>query len=97
MHMDVLMDEDGTETEYRVRVMLGDQLRAELEAKKLMLTESHYMHTTALWAWAAMVREGNFAGKFREFQETCIEAVADKAEEADPVDPTHPAASTDSA
>lgn len=101
INMDVLMlDENDQEQEYRVRIMLGDQLRAELEGKKLSLTAEHYMHTTALWAWAAMLREGHYDGPFQEFKTRCLEAATEKGDdegELPDADPTPQAASNDSA
>lgn len=82
------------ETEHRVTVILGDQLRGELEGKKLGLDTNYPIHTGALWVWAAMVRNGHYSGSFHEFKDACVDY--DKVAEAD-VDPTTPAASNDSA
>lgn len=43
-----------------VQVTTGDQMRAELEARRLQLPPSQEapMNATALWIWAAMAREG---------------------------------------
>lgn len=96
---DVLMrtTDDPTgpaEAEHRVTVILGDQLRGELEGKKLGLDTSYPIHTGALWVWAAMVRTGHYSGTFHEFKDACLDF--DKVGESD-ADPTNQAASSDSA
>lgn len=100
MYFDVLLDDPETPdatVEHRVEVRATDQLRAELEGKKLRgIGLSDAMHTTYLWCWAALVREGKFAGNFSTFVEQCIQAGGDKKANK-PVDPTQLAASTDSA
>ena len=83
-----------------------DQLRGELELKKLRLEPGRAsgQHMTALWAWAAMVREGHFDGDFRAFREACIafsdpqdDEEDEEDEDGQEVDPTQPAVSTGSA
>ena len=60
-----------------VTIMSGDQLRAELEASRLMLPglSAAPMNATALWLWAALVRlhlidmpAGEFMANPPEFQ-----------------------------
>lgn len=91
--------------EFTVTLRIADQLRAELEGKKLGFSEVHHnpLHLQALFAWACMVREGHYTGKFADFRNDCI-AVSDHKDDdptdpdaGEPVDPTTPAASTDSA
>lgn len=97
------MDESphGSAGEYTVTLRMGDQLRAELEGKRQGLAEPHKnpLHLQALFAWAAMVREGHFTGKFGEFKTACA-FTEDESEDEDagtPVDPTDQPASPDSA
>lgn len=80
--------------ERRVTVILGDQLRGELEGKKLGLDTNYPIHTGALWVWAAMLRSGHYSGSFQEFKSACVDYEAVGEEDADP---TNPAASSDSA
>lgn len=89
---------DQPEEPIAVPVILGDQLRAELEGRKMGVDLKMGIHTTALWAWAAMTRLGLYEGKFREFGEACLTAQnADEDEPAPDVDPTQQDQSTDSA
>lgn len=88
--------EDNPPTEHRVTLMLADQLRGELEGKKLGIDLSLPVHTSALWVWSAMVRLGHYAGTFQEFKGACIDYEKVDGEQAD-VPPTSPAASGDSA
>lgn len=103
--MVVVMDgtERGEAGEFTVTVRVGDQLRAELEGKRMGIAEvvRSPIHLQVLIAWAAMVREGNYSGKFAQFREDCCDTY-DHEDDAGPdggddVDPTTPAASTDSA
>lgn len=81
-------------TEHRVTVILGDQLRGELEGKKLGLDTNYPIHTGALWVWAAMLRSGHYSGTFQDFKGACVDF--DKVADAD-ADPTNQAASPGSA
>lgn len=94
-------DEHGIpEDEYVVDMLLGDQLRAELELKKRGMGKPSdaAVHFQSAIAWAAMVRQWGFAGDFKQFGQ--VAAYVDDHKEDDPadeVDPTNPAASSDSA
>lgn len=99
MYFDVLLEdpESKDETELRVEVRGADQLRSELEAKRIPRVESRdAMHTTYLWCWSAAVREGKFTGNFREWMTSVVQVKPDKGATT-PVDPTDQAASDDSA
>ena len=95
----VLMDgPDGQGTvAHDVQIRGADQLRAELEAKKQGVSIKDAMHTTYLWAWAAMVRTEKFSGGFRDFMDACV--MVEQAKDGDgqavaeTVDPTQLAAS----
>lgn len=78
-------------TEHRVEVRGADQLRAELEGKKLGVGLKDAMHQTYLWAWAACVRERIVDLSFKDFREAAIKVEGDD-DEPEPVDPTRPAA-----
>jgi hypothetical protein len=95
----VLLDpeEPGDATEYTVEVRGADQLRAELEGKRRGVHIKDAMHTTYLWAWAAMIREGNLDPKtsFTAFMERAVQVEGD-ADSATPVDPTQPDLGDDS-
>lgn len=82
-------------TEHRVKLVLADQLRGELEGKKRGLSvQAHPVHASALWVWAGVNRTGVWTGTFEDFQKACLEY--EKVGEAEP-DPTTQAASPDSA
>lgn len=94
----VLLD-DGTE--HTVAVLLGDQLRAELEAPRHAIPvafEAAPAHHTALWLWAALTRLGVADTGFREFRDRMqlVGRVTDDEPVADGVvpDPTQPAPGT---
>lgn len=94
--------EHGAAGTYTVTLRMADQLHAELEGKRQGLGEPHRhpLHLQALFAWAAMRREGHFTGKFQEFKAACAfteDPEADDEDAGDEVDPTVPAVSTDSA
>lgn len=82
---------------HHVVINHSDQLRAELEARRLQLgsPKDSPMHLTSLWLWASLVRTGGYADKFQAFKTACVAYDPDRVEEdnADPVVPT--AASTD--
>lgn len=81
-------DPDALADEYRVEVRGVDQLRAELEGKRIGVHIKDAMHTTYLWSWAASIREGKIEPKtdFREFMRRCVQVEGD--EKSEPVDPT---------
>jgi hypothetical protein len=86
-----------SELVYRlVRVSAGDQLRAELEAKRLHLgsAKDSPMHLTVLWLWAALVRTGGFDGTFAAFRDRCVAFDPDKDEDNDEAAVTPTGAST---
>lgn len=79
---------DDSELEYHhVRIRGGDQLRAELEAKRQNLgsPKDSPMHLTALWLWAALVRMGVYSDKFAAFKLALVNYDPDKPED-DPDD-----------
>lgn len=79
--------------EHRVEVRGADQLRAELEGKKIGVSLKDAMHQTYLWSWAALVREGVVDIPFMKFRDLVIKAESDDPDaEPVPVDPTQPAA-----
>jgi hypothetical protein len=98
---DVLMrtpSEDNLEatTEHRVTLVLGDQLRGELEGKKFGLSvEAHPTHTASLWVWAAVHRLGLYDGTFNDFKSDCVDF--EKVKDDVDVDPTQLAALSGSA
>lgn len=90
---DVTMAPAEGETEpttHRVTVILADQLRGELEGKRHGVDIKDAIHTTALWGWSAMVREGHTSLSFREFTAACWEVEQVKDREPTTVDPTTP-------
>ena len=78
--------------EHRVEIRGADQLRAELEGKRIGVTLQESMHQTYLWAWAAMVREGHYADTFHAFRDAVLSVKNDTEAEGEPVDPTQPGA-----
>lgn len=82
--------------EHRVEIKGQDQLRAELEGRKLGVDHKVAIHQTYLWAWAACVRLGVYKGSFAEFRDVVIkvddEDTAAGADEPATVDPTRQAA-----
>lgn len=77
--------------EHRVEVRGADQLRAELEGKKIGVGLKDAMHQSFLWAWAALVREGIIDVPFAKFREQAIKVDGDE-DDPQPVPPTLPAA-----
>lgn len=96
VHM-VPADPAGEPVGYVVPIILSDQLRGELEGKRHGIDNTYPMHLSALWAWAAMLREGHYAGTFAEFKDACLDYNKVDTGESDDLDPTRPAASTGSA
>lgn len=94
VHLVVEMGPEGQEQTHHVRVLLGDQLRAELEQNKRGLdAKAHPFHLLTLWAWAAMMRLKLYDGTSQEFQDDCLD-VARPDEEPEDVDPTQQGQST---
>lgn len=96
--MVVTMDpSDGGEAgQFTVQLRLGDQMRAELEAKRMGLKGTDMpIHLQGLFAWASMVRSGNFDGKSRAFIDACV-SVEDVKDSGETVDPTEQGQSSDS-
>lgn len=93
---------DAEGTVYTVKVMHGDQLRAELEAAKHRVRTSgedaHVLGLTSLWCWAAMARTGDTDLGWPDWRKrvAVIERVKAPDEapapgDPDPsLDPTHP-------
>lgn len=82
---------------YDVEVRPVDQLKAELEGKRIGVTLDDKMHLTYLWAWAAMVRTGQVSRcTFKDWIARCAGLDEDEVAIAD-VDPTQPTPSDDSA
>jgi hypothetical protein len=83
----------GELLELRVEVKGADQLRAELEGRKMGIDHRVAIHQTYLWAWAAMVREGHYTGPFKDFRDVVVKVSPDEdAADEETVDPTRPAA-----
>jgi hypothetical protein len=61
-----LVEYDPTQPPREVVVSSGDMLRAELEQRRLKL-DGLAFHLTALWLWAALVRDGVEQRKAAEF------------------------------
>jgi hypothetical protein len=95
---------DQEPVEHTVTIRHGDQLRAELEAPRHGLPSMEHapMHATTLWVWCALVREGLYAGKARDFiNGDCLGLEAARDDEGGfpgtpetPADPTQPADDT---
>lgn len=88
---------DDTPPDHVVTISSGDQLRAELEAKRLglpSLSEAP-LNSTALWLWAAMARQGLTQLKAGEFMANLPEFEPvkrpDGTAEVEQVDPTRAA------
>jgi hypothetical protein len=89
-----------------VTITHGDQLRGELEGARQGLGDmkSAPMHYTTIWVWAAMVRTGQYAGKFGQFKADDLAELQpikepDDDQDGADVDPTEalsPASSTGS-
>lgn len=95
VHM--LATDETTVVHHRVQLILGDQLRAELELNKRGIDiTSLGAHRSAAIAWSAMVRAGLYDKKFDQFGEDVVD-IASVDEDEQEVDPTRPAASDDSA
>jgi hypothetical protein len=100
--VEVLPDPDATEgVVYTVKVTYGDQMRAELEANKNMVTlKDAPFALTGLWVWAAMARQGWTDKRWQEFSPLLAVVQSVKAPdvpegEADPsLDPTRPGVPT---
>jgi hypothetical protein len=85
------------EVEETVTVLLGDQMRAELElGKRGQSPTTHGISFVAAMAWAALAREGRTTLAFPEFAAQCFDVARQSDEDAPDVDPTRPAVSTDS-
>lgn len=98
IYFDVFLDDpdapDGY-VEHRVEIRGADQLRAELEGKRIGAGLNDSMHQTYLWAWASCVRNKLVDLPFMEFRELVIQVNGDKGEPEN-VDPTRQAATGDS-
>lgn len=92
VYMDDPANPEG-HTEYRAEVRAADQLESE-KHRPPGVSVKDPMHTMYLWAWQAMLRSGQFAGTFAAFKAACISA---EKESSEPVDPTRPTVSNDSA
>lgn len=89
-NMVVTMDDSdhGEAGEFTVQLRLGDQMRAELEAKRMGLKATDMpIHLQGLFGWACMVRHGLFDGNAKAFSEACI-AVEDEKGSSEVLDPT---------
>jgi hypothetical protein len=92
--INLLMDSDPEPTEHQIRLLLGDQMRAELEVKRRGMTAEYAVNLGSAAAWAAMVRTGQYDGDLEKFATDCL---AMERHEDQPVDPTQPAASSEPA
>jgi hypothetical protein len=89
-------DDEGTV--HTVRIMLGDQLRAELEAGRNMIDiTAQPFALTGLWCWAALVRMGVTDLPWQTFKDLAVVAKAPETTPGDDaLDPTPPAPATSS-
>lgn len=79
-----------------VPVMLGDQMRAELElAKRKQNPEDHRINFLAAMAWSAQARQGQTTLGFDQWVTQVVEIEAEPEDDAEDVDPTRPGASDD--
>lgn len=81
-----------------VRIHHADQLRAELEGRRLGFgaAKDSPMHTTSLWLWAALVRQGIVDQRFMDYVDRCVAFDrADDDDTAEAVDPTAASTSSD--
>lgn len=80
-------DREGDPTPHLVIVNAGDQLRAELEAKRHNVGsgKDNPMHLSALWLWAALVRTERYGDKFAAFKDDLVawDAVEDDDQAAE--------------
>lgn len=93
-YFDVFLDDpdaDDGYVEHRVEIKGADQLRAELEGRKLGVDHKVAIHQTYLWAWAAMVRETGYDQPFNVFRDAVIAVKQPDEAQGQPVDPTRPA------
>jgi hypothetical protein len=90
--------DDDAGTVHTVRIMLGDQLRAELEAGRNMVDiQAQPFALTGLWCWAALVRMGVTDLPWQRFKDLAVIAKAPETTAGDDAsDPTHPAPGTSS-
>lgn len=84
--------------EHRVRILNGDQLRAELEGPRHKLTDLKAMplHFQTLWIWASLTRTHVIDDDFRTFKPRLLayKAVKDDGDPEAGADPTPPGAAT---
>lgn len=77
--------------QHRVTCILGDQMRGELEGRKLRMSPKELpIHAAALWCWAAFVRLGMTDLPFYPWSESVVSLT--DPDEGDEVDPTKPTA-----
>lgn len=62
-----LVEYDPGQPPLEVAISSGDMLRAELEAKRLGVSDGLPFHTTVLWLWSALVRAGHETRKAGDF------------------------------
>lgn len=77
--------------EHRVEIKGGDQMRAELEGRKLNLDHRAAIHQSYLWAWASLVRQDLYDRPFAEFRNVVVAVKPDTDSDDETVDPTRPA------
>lgn len=92
-------DDPEATVEHRVRILNGDQLRAELEAPRHGLNdmEAVPMHFQTLWIWAALTRTHAIDDPFPALKQRLL-AYSEVKDDPDPeasADPTQPGAATD--
>ena len=89
---------DAAPVEHTVTTILADQVRAEreLRMRKASVEDFPLMFGGAL-AWAALGREGKTSLQLEEFTSAVYDIKRLDEDDAGDVDPTRPAASTDSA
>lgn len=96
-YFNVFLDDDAEPegyVEHRVEIRGCDQLRAELEGKRIGVNLKDAIHQSYLWAWASMVRNKIVDVPFKDFRDIAIQVNAEEDDEEE-VDPTQTAASPD--
>ena len=83
--------------ELPVSVEFTDQLRTELEGPRRGITPDTPIHLTTMWCYHALVRTGQYAGKFQDFKDRDLVGLERVSEDGDEVDPTQPGESSGSA
>lgn len=90
----VYVNEEGSAepVEHAVTILHRDRLAAEVQQKALGLDLGLAMHSMTAWAWAALVRTGDYSGPLHTFLREDCEGVEleDDPEEVPPTIPGPP-------